>query len=176
MIDFKTTSTEYHFMFFFKRVCWTLELSYCWVSSFIERSTSSSNREEFIHSAHSKLYLASLFKLNFSSVSSPNRSPLFVEEFKWEDLKVLQILPFCTAEASSKYSMTSIVLLNYKVLNTPPPEKKKPRLDTTGSRDFKSQIDFIKIKSLVIPFLMLCRVTQIFLLVKSFQCYAAKKA
>ena len=144
MIDFKTTSTEYHFMFFFKRVCWTLELSYCWVSSFIERSTSSSNREEFIHSAHSKLYLASLFKLNFSSVSSPNRSPLFVEEFKWEDLKVLQILPFCTAEASSKYSMTSIVLLNYKVLNTPPPEKKKPRLDTTGSRDFKSQIDFIK--------------------------------
>ena len=124
MIDFKTTSTEYHFMFFFKRVCWTLELSYCWVSSFIERSTSSSNREEFIHSAHSKLYLASLFKLNFSSVSSPNRSPLFVEEFKWEDLKVLQILPFCTAEASSKYSMTSIVLLNYKVLNTPPAEKK----------------------------------------------------
>ena len=106
-------------------MCWTLELSYCWVSCFIERSTyySSSNREEFIHSAHSKLYLASLFKLNFSSVSSPNRSPLFVEEFKWEDLKVLQILPFCTA-AASKYSMTSIVLLNYKVLNTPPPEKK----------------------------------------------------
>ena len=117
-------------MSFFKRVCWTLELSYCWVSSFIERSTSSSNREEFIHSAHSKLYLASLFKLNFSSVSSPNRSPLFVEEFKWEDLKVLQILPFCTAAAASKYSMTSIVLLNYKVLNTPPPERKKtkPRL------------------------------------------------
>ena len=51
-----------------------------------------SNREEFIQSAHSKLYLASLFKLNFSSVSIPNRSPLFVEEFKWEDLKVLQIL------------------------------------------------------------------------------------
>ena len=117
-------------MSFFKRVCWTLELSYCWVSSFIERSTSSSNREEFIHSAHSKLYLASLFKLNFSSVSSPNRSPLFVEEFKWEDLKVLQILPFCTAAAASKYSMTSIVLLNYKVLNTPPPERKKNKTQT----------------------------------------------
>ena len=129
-MDFKTTNTECNFMSFFKRVCWTLELSYCWVSSFIERSTSSSNREEFIHSAHSKLYLASLFKLNFSSVSSPNRSPLFVEEFKWEDLKVLQILPFCTAAAASKYSMTSIVLLNYKVLNTPPPERKKNKTQT----------------------------------------------
>ena len=130
-MDFKTTNTECNFMSFFKRVCWTLELSYCWVSSFIERSTtSSSNREEFIHSAHSKLYLASLFKLNFSSVSSPNRSPLFVEEFKWEDLKVLQILPFCTAAAASKYSMTSIVLLNYKVLNTPPPEKKNKKTQT----------------------------------------------
>ena len=33
-------------------------------------------------------------------MSSPNRSPLFVEEFKWEDLKVLQILPFCIADTT----------------------------------------------------------------------------
>ena len=61
-------------------------------------------------------------------MSSPNRSPLFVEEFKWEDLKVLQILPFCIADTARAWPSQLLYDLNCapKLLGTNSSTWEKP--------------------------------------------------